>query len=121
MHSSRMHTICSSSHLSWGVCLSACWDTNPPGPVTPWSRPHLGPGTPWDQAPPRSRTLPEQTPQTRHPPGTRLGQTHTCKNITFTTSLWMVKTGMSEKQLWKIQGMSKMLKIHAACCMLCAE
>ena len=27
MHSSMMHTACSSSHLLEGVCLSACWDT----------------------------------------------------------------------------------------------
>ena len=40
-----------------GVCLSACWDTNPPG---------------------------ADPPRTRHPP---CGQTHTCKNITFATSL----------------------------------
>ena len=49
MHSSRMPTIRSSSHLSRGegLCLSACWDTNPPGPGTPsGSRP------PRDQAPP---------------------------------------------------------------------
>ena len=45
MHSSRMCTVRSSSRLSRGVCLSACWDTNPPGTRPP--------------------------PKTRHPPGTR--------------------------------------------------
>ena len=68
MHSSRMRTVRSSSRLSrGGVCLSACWDSNPP------------PGTrhPRDQAPPQDRA---------HPPLPR-GQTGTCKNITFATSL----------------------------------
>ena len=37
-----------------GVCLSACWDTTPPGSLTPpWTR------HPTDQAPPRPRRLPE--------------------------------------------------------------
>ena len=30
MHSSRMRTSRSSSHLLGGVCLSECWDTHPP-------------------------------------------------------------------------------------------
>ena len=71
MHSSRMRTVRSSSRLSGGVFLSACWDTTtPPGrhPPPSWRQP------PPDQAPPGSR----------HPP---CGQTHACKNITFATSL----------------------------------
>ena len=48
MHSSRMRTICSSSLLLGGICLSACWDTLPgpgsgdplepvPGHPSPWA------------------------------------------------------------------------------------
>ena len=41
-----------------GVCLSACWDTTPPGPATPPRTRHPpGPAThPPDQAPPRPGT-----------------------------------------------------------------
>ena len=53
MHSSRMHTTHSSSNLlGEGVCLSACWDTNPPlgvgleTPQTPQLPPGCGPGDP---------------------------------------------------------------------------
>ena len=57
-----------SVHREGGVCLSACWDTPPPGP--PGSRP---PGTrhPQDQAPhpPGPGTPPHPTPdQAPHPP-----------------------------------------------------
>ena len=54
------HSFCSQG----GVCLSACWDTTPPGPDQ----------TIPEQTPPRDQTPPEQTPpcnQTppgRHPP-----------------------------------------------------
>ena len=86
MHSSRMRTVRSSGHLSrrgGGFCLSACWDTNPPGagipqeqtppgadhprdlasprPGTPWEQ------TPWNQVPPQTRP-PEQTPRDQAPP-----------------------------------------------------
>ena len=49
-----------------GVCLSACWDTHPPGSRHPWSR-HPPPRSrhpPWEQTPL------EQTPspRSRHPP-----------------------------------------------------
>ena len=48
-----------------GVCLSAYWDTNPPGSRPPWDQ------TPPDQAdtPPGTRPPRDQTPQTRqtHP------------------------------------------------------
>ena len=55
-----MRTVRSSSGLSrGGVCLSACWDTNPPPPP--------GPGTPLGADPPGPGTLPR-------------GQTDTCKN-----------------------------------------
>ena len=43
-----------------GVCLSACWDNNPPpGPDIPPEQTPLGADTPLDQTPPGSR----------HPPG----------------------------------------------------
>ena len=71
MHSSRMRTVRSSSRLSRGVYLSACWDT---------PRDHARQGTPRDQAAPRLGT-----PRNTHPPGTRhpppRAQTDTCKNI----------------------------------------
>ena len=57
-----------------GVCISACWDTTPPGPGRPPAPP--------DQAdPPGTRQTPPQTRQTsppgpgRHPPGSRLQHT----------------------------------------------
>ena len=83
MHSSRMHTVRSSSHLSQGGSASV----------------HAGIPTPRDQAPPRTKPPnhpQDQTPRTRTPPGpgTHLrdqappcGQTHACENITFATSL----------------------------------
>ena len=61
-----------------GVCLSACWDTTPPGADTPQDQ------TSWDQTPPRTRHPPEQTPpradtpwEQKPPPGadTPLDQT----------------------------------------------
>ena len=64
MHSSRMRTIRSSSRLlRGGVCLSACWDTHPPG---------LGLDTPTRPDPPTSPLgqgldTPGQTPNL--PPG----------------------------------------------------
>ena len=57
MHSSGMRTIRSSSHLSRGVCLSACWDTTPLGADTPEADTPKA-DTPADQAPPRLGTLP---------------------------------------------------------------
>ena len=51
MHSSRMHTASSSSHLLGGVCLSACWDTPGVCLETPWCEPGDHPGVgleiPW--------------------------------------------------------------------------
>ena len=71
-----------------GVCLSACWDTTPPGADTPRSR-HPLEQTPPGACTPRSRHPPEQTPPgSRHPPRSRhLSQgadppgadTHPCK------------------------------------------
>ena len=47
-----------------GVCLSACWDTTPPG-----SRHPPGGDTPLGADTPLKQTPPEQTlPQSRHPP-----------------------------------------------------
>ena len=89
MHSTRMHTAHSSSHLG-GLHQATPQDQtspgtrHPPGPdtpqdQTPWTRHPLGPGTPWDQAPPRTR--PPGPDLLR--PGTPCGQTHTCKHITL--------------------------------------
>ena len=67
------------------VCLSACWDTNPPGPGTPRTR-----NTPWEQTPPDQTLLWEQTPRPpppRREPTPPFGQTDACKNITIATSL----------------------------------
>ena len=44
MHSSRIHT--ARSRNRWGVCLSACWDTHPPG-CGPGEPPGVGLETPW--------------------------------------------------------------------------
>ena len=52
-----------SAHRGEGVCLSACWDTHPPGADTPlWEQTPLGADTPREQAPPWSRH-----PRSRHP------------------------------------------------------
>ena len=107
-----MRTVRSISRLSLRVCLSACWDTSPPG-----SRHPPGPGTPQTRHSPGSRHPPR--PVTRHagiPPAMHAGIAHpletcckpcsdttckacwdttppvdrmtdTCKNITFATSL----------------------------------
>ena len=89
MHSSRMHTVRNSSRLLAGGCPLGA-GTPPPRTRSPRSR-----------HPPRSRN----PPGSRHPHGDLLqsmlgyylqgllgyhhpcGQTHTCKNITFATSL----------------------------------
>ena len=71
--------VCDSVHRGGGVCLSACWDTTPPGADTPlFSRhPPEADMVPLEQAPPLSRHAPpradmppwEQTPpQSRHTP-----------------------------------------------------
>ena len=74
MHSSRMRTARSSSHLlgAGGVCLSACWHTPGPGPIHPplplgvglETPPGQTPHPPWAWA---FRPLPGQTPNL--PPG----------------------------------------------------
>ena len=52
-----------------GVCLSACWDTTPPGADTPQSRHPPGADTPLEQTPPRADTSPqEQTPPLEQTP-----------------------------------------------------
>ena len=38
-----------------GVCLSACWNTTPPGSRPPWIRHQPGADTPWSRHPPGSR------------------------------------------------------------------
>ena len=88
MHSSRMCTVHSSSCLFWGG-LPQCMlgyprEQTPPDQAPPQDQAlPTGPGTP-PQAPPS-----DQAPlQTRHP---HCGQTDTCKNITYATSLRTVK------------------------------
>ena len=73
MHSSRMCTAHSSSHLLVGQ-LSACWDTPR---VWAWRPPEV-----WVWRPPQGVSLetPWDTTLSPTPPG---GQTDTCKNITF--------------------------------------
>ena len=52
--------VCVKNSVHRGVCLSACWDTPPPGTRQ---------APPWDQAPSRTGTSKDQAPlQTRHPP-----------------------------------------------------
>ena len=82
-----MRTVRSSSHLLGGVCLSACWDTPPPGPGpghpprhTPWTWASPWADTPWAWA----WTPPEQTPPWAwSPPSLTEFLTHACENITF--------------------------------------
>ena len=85
-----------------GLCLTACWDTSLPQEQTPRTRhppdqPTLGADTPQEQTPP-DQAPPLETcckacwDTTPCPPP---GQTHTCKGITFTTSL---RTVMSCKK-----------------------
>ena len=54
--------------LTWGVCLSACWEQTPPWKQTPPQK-----QTPREQTPPRSRhPLGADTPpRSRHPSGSR--------------------------------------------------
>ena len=52
-----------------GVCLSACWDTLPPGADTPPRSRHPLEADPPDQAPPQSRHPPDQAPPDQAPPG----------------------------------------------------
>ena len=106
MHSSGMRTVRSSSRLSRGVCLSACWDTppraDPPGPGTPrckacWDTTC---NACWDSTHPQDLLQGMlgyhlQGMLEYHPPG---GQTHTCKNITFATSLRTVKMHLSVRK-----------------------
>ena len=84
MNCSRMHTAHSSSHLlGRGVCLSACWDTPPPGPEPPrcgpeppvWAWTPLGVGLDTHLARPPNL---HPGPGPRHTPMDRM--TDTCKN-----------------------------------------
>ena len=93
MHSSRMRTAHSSSHLL-GVCLSACWDTAPPGPG-PGHPPGVGLDTPPGQTPqpppwvwawthPLVRSpSPLPGPGPRHLPRWTEFLTHASENITL--------------------------------------
>ena len=107
MHSSRMHTVRNSSRLLAG---GAPWEQAPPSPRT--RPPGAGTPSPQEQESPREQA-PLWRPAARHAgmppthptPGDLLqgmlgyylqgmlgyhhpcGQTHTCKNITFATSL----------------------------------
>ena len=90
MHSSRMRTVRNSSRLLGGSASvhAGIPPPPPPGPGTPpWEHTPpaadpLGPGSP---PPPRSR---HHFPRADHP----CGQTGSCKNITFATSLRTVIT-----------------------------
>ena len=69
LHLSVIHSV----DRGEGVCLSACWDTNPPGPDPPGpDTPDQTPPSPWDEAhPPRARHPPwhqAHLTQTSHPP-----------------------------------------------------
>ena len=62
----------------WGGdgCLSACWDTTPPGADTPQEQTppksrHPPEQTPPGQTPPKSRPPKSRHPQGRHPPKSR--------------------------------------------------
>ena len=66
--------VCDSVHRG-GVCLSACWDTHPPGADTPGSRHPPRPDTPLGADMPPEQTSPPganppgaNTPGSRHPP-----------------------------------------------------
>ena len=107
MHSSRIHTVHSSSHLSRGRFASVHAGITTPPPRTrhpPGTRPPEEQTHPRDQAPsarsrppPRTRHHPQSRPPpgADTPPGTRppppRGQTHACGNITFATLLRTVK------------------------------
>ena len=71
MHSSRMCTARSSSSLLGVVCLSACWDTHPPG-LGLDTPPGCGPGHPPARSPDLPLGLGLDTPLTR-PPNLPLG------------------------------------------------
>ena len=60
------HSFCSQG----GVCFSACWDNTPPWEQTP----PLG-GDPLGSRHPQEQTPPPDTPQSRHPPGSKLRHT----------------------------------------------
>ena len=102
VHSSGMRTVCSSSCLSRGGGLSQCMlGYQPPREQTPLEQAPPGPGTPletccktcrdttcnacWDSTPPGDLLQGMLGYHPRH-----CGQTHTCKNITFATSLQTV-------------------------------
>ena len=105
MHSSGMRTVRSSNHLSRGSLPQCMLGYQPP-----WSRPPRSRRPPpWSRHPqtrhPQSRHPPRADPPDQAPPQDLLqgmlgyhlqgmlgyhppcGQTHTCKNITFVTSL----------------------------------
>ena len=56
---------CVKNSVRGGVCLSACWNTTPPGADTPLDQ------TPPEKTPPRADTPREQTPPRSRPPGSR--------------------------------------------------
>ena len=100
----------------WGVCLSACWDTTPPGADTPppgADTPPPGADTPPEQTHPYPRAdtplpqsrhtpTPEQTPpQSRHTPLSRHlppgADTHPPPRDTATAADGMHPTGMHSR------------------------
>ena len=62
--------VCHSVHRG-GVCLSACWDTTPPGADTPLGADTPQADTPQEQTPPGADPPEADTPPEQKPPGSR--------------------------------------------------
>ena len=66
--------VCDSVNRGGGFCLSACWDTTPPGSWHPWKQAPPGRRPPGSRHPPRRRHPPEvgtPTPSKQVPPRSR--------------------------------------------------
>ena len=81
MHSSRMHTARSSSHLLGGVYLGACWDTPPLGVGLETPSPSVDLETPWVGA-----WRPLQPDPSTSPPGCGSGDPHLARPLNL--PLW---------------------------------
>ena len=84
-----------------GICLSACWDTTPPG-----SRHPPGADPPWERTPSQSRHPPgPDTPRSRHPPK-RQPLLQTVRILLECILVpgyvyWKIKPGESERYFFK--------------------